>query len=787
MRFLFTLLIALVTLANASAESWSTFTYTDTYQRVCRMGDFLYLLKSGNLSQARLDELHTGPSTTPGTHALSREEGLSGNTIYDIAYSHETDRLAVVYDDGHIDVIHPDGHVWSIPDLYNAPMAGTDKSITGVREQQGLLFVSTAFGFIVVDLRQEVLLHTFYTPRKPRCSWSFGGAWFFSTHEATYRCLPSANPFLASSWKYYSGEAITDVFVLEQDGATQCWTTTRRGSMHRAGRYIAQVNEAGLTLFDTTLGGPTPSGTTPPEGQVRVSTLAHPYCDALDVCSLSDADQSLALLFQDRGAQCYTLDLSTPGSVVLRTTADGCVSITNHQLRSLYNRALSLPQGGVAFTYIPSLSGNYTTALKTPLQYTTSQPATGTWVNFDGSSQVSAVTESPYRLSGAMDFCADPLQPDRYYFSTLEDGIVCFDQQRYASRWRAENTSGGIQAFVPGSSRIGSLAMSAEGDLWCYNDGVDATLRVLRHADQQWQSFHLEGLEQTFGFAHLLHTRQEGRHQLWGYQDRTYDENRLFCYDYGASPDSLDDDRFVFVRTLQPQSDSILNEAAAHTLAPTTPHYGRGLFEGPEGAIWVLNTEGLFIIDQPDSVFTHPGEVRTLLRHVIPTSAAVDASQHVWVSTEAHGLYLFTSDGRRQLAHLTTQNSPLPTDEVLSLAYDAVSQSLAIVTSGTLLCFSYDAARFPDDASMQQPSTRAYCYPDAIRLGSPEVINLVGVADESLVTLQNSQSRPLSQVTALGGVCSFDVSALPVGLYTLIGTDADGRYGVLATFSVDEP
>ena len=148
MKFPLLLLLLLLPFAALAGE-WQAFTYTENYSRACRLGDNLYILKGNSLVRASV-------SGWAIEKELTREDGLSSTRIVDICYSEEANRMAVVYADGLIDVFHPDGSIWTIPDFYNAPMQGTDKTINGIRQQEGY---STAG-------RASVYLYCFRVPRR---------------------------------------------------------------------------------------------------------------------------------------------------------------------------------------------------------------------------------------------------------------------------------------------------------------------------------------------------------------------------------------------------------------------------------------------------------------------------------------------------------------------------------------------------------------------------------------------------------------------------------------------
>ena len=786
MRPLILLALLIVFLPFAAiAGEWQAFTYSESYTRVCRMDEHLYILKGNSLVRANA-------TTWEIEKELTREDGLSSTTIVDICYSEEAKRLAVVYADGLIDVLHPDGSIWTITDLYNAPMQGFDKTINAARQQEGLLFVSTVFGFLVVDLWQEVILQSFNLGLSVSCAWAYNGDWYYSTDKASFYCPRSSNPFAPNAWNKSSDHAIDQVIVLSGGGVSQCWQMGHDKSLRklipstrtsqrctpsntiqglcRADRFIMTVTTDSLVLYDTRYGHCPSYGKVPQPGQ-RLSAAARGHLSgSKGLCSLPDSENAFAFLNPSRGIFGDTLSYPTSYTVKVTPLHRDALTIENHQQSADINR-ITYSQGEVGMTCILPLITNYGVMMRTPGFLTTMSTSSETWSNY------TAAVVSPYieknRFTGLADMVADPFHPSRYWFSTLEDGIIGIDHGKYYRTYNHGTTDHKIQWCEPNVARVTGMAFAPDSNLWCFNEGVDRSLCVLRVKDSTWYNFQLPGLEKSYGFTHLCHTWRNGRHQVWGYQHLKYEATNIFVYDYGGSIPSTADDRFTYFKALTPTSGITF-----------TPYYGRGIYEGPNGAIWLLNTSGLYIVDNPTGIFRNPGVVRTVIENVVPNSFAIDNQGRVWIGTEGNGLYLFSGDGRNQIAQITSSNSILKTDEILSLAFDDTRSDLWIVTAGQILRYHYDDDEF--DAS-DQLSTVAYCYPSSVIQGSRSVVNVFGLKDETEVSVENSQGRTLSKDTALGGLFSIDTSTFPVGIYTVIGTDANGTRGTLLTFSVDEP
>ena len=769
----------------AIAGEWQAFTYTESYSRVCRMGENLYILKGNSLVRANATNWEIEKE-------LTREDGLSSTSIVDICYSEEAARLAVIYADGLIDVLHPDGTIWTITDLYSAPMQGTDKTINAARQQEGLLFVSTAFGFVVVDLWQEVILETFNLHLSVRCAWAYNGDWYYSTDKASFYCPRSSNPFAPNAWNKSSDHAIDQVVVLSGGGVSQCWQLGHDQSLRklipstrssqrctpsntiqglcRADRFIMAVSTDSLILYDTRYGHCPSFGKAPQPGQRLTAAARGHLSGSTGLCSLVKDGNAFAFLHPSRGIFADTLSYPSPYSVKVSPLYHEGLTIVNHQQSADFNR-ITYSQGEVGMTCILPLITNYGIMMRTPGMLTTMDTDNETWNNY------TAAIVSPHidkqRFSGLADMVADPFHPSRYWFSTLEDGIIGIDHGKYLCTYNHSTTDHKIQWCEPNVARVTGMAFAPDGNLWCFNEGVDRALCVLSVKDSTWYNFLLPGLEKSYGFTHLCHTWRNGRHQVWGYQHLKYEATNIFVYDYGNSISSTSDDRFTYFKTLTPTSGVAF-----------TPYYGRGVFEGPTGAIWLLNTSGLYIVDNPSGVFRNPGVVRTVIENVIPSSMAIDNQGRVWIGTEGNGLYLFDSEGRKQIAQITSSNSILKTDEILSLAFDNTHSDLWIVTAGQILRYHYDDDEYDVSSDL---STVAYCYPSSVNVGSRAVVNVFGLKDVTEVTVENSQGRTLCKDTALGGLISIDTSTFPVGIYSVIGTDSLGQHGTLLTFTVDEP
>lgn len=141
----------------AIVGDWKVYPSVDCYWRIVQMADRYYLLNGHTLVTAEVAHL----DDPDGMRTLSRLDGLNGAEIQDIAVQPALEKLAIVYTDGNIDIMDRTGQVRNLPDYANHSITG-DRSIRGIGIEDQKLYVGTGFGGFEVDMKEEVILSTWY-------------------------------------------------------------------------------------------------------------------------------------------------------------------------------------------------------------------------------------------------------------------------------------------------------------------------------------------------------------------------------------------------------------------------------------------------------------------------------------------------------------------------------------------------------------------------------------------------------------------------------------------------
>ncbi|MCF0179178.1 MAG: hypothetical protein HUJ97_02880 [Bacteroidales bacterium] len=144
----------LTTLPAFSIDKWSVIPISEHYRR----GEF-FAKKAFLLSGTTL--FSVDDTSYKETKFYDKVSGLNGSTIFDIIVSERANQLIIVYDDGNIDFYGEGGEIINLPDYAQKVIMG-NRNIKGISERDGKLYMSTGFGFTIVDAIKKEFEDTFY-------------------------------------------------------------------------------------------------------------------------------------------------------------------------------------------------------------------------------------------------------------------------------------------------------------------------------------------------------------------------------------------------------------------------------------------------------------------------------------------------------------------------------------------------------------------------------------------------------------------------------------------------
>ncbi|MCL5266585.1 MAG: hypothetical protein M1469_00585 [Bacteroidetes bacterium] len=202
-----------------------------------------------------------------------------------------------------------------------------------------------------------------------------------------------------------------------------------------------------------------------------------------------------------------------------------------------------------------------------------------------------------------------------------------------------------------------------------------------------------------------------------------------------------------------------------------------------EGQLWIGTTLGLGAIYDPNPAYQSGiSSIYSMLDQDV-SGIDYDALDHKWVST-ATGVYVLSSDGNTRLAQYNTTDSPLPSDNVISVACDRAHGIVYFATP-------YGVTQL--DMGVQQPQqdfSKLKIFPDPAKIPTTQPIQIVGLVANSQIKIFSVDGRLVDEFQAQGGKIAYwngtDSAGrlLPTGVYIVVAYSSDGSQSTVAKIAL---
>lgn len=796
--WMLSILYSFCSVSTALAEeqsfgSWNIFNATPQSTQMQVFGDRLFLVNTSSLSSIdlNLDE--------DSQLSYSRNTGLSSSSVSMILSSSEAEKLAIAYDDGNIDLMDLDGNIHSIPDLANKPLNG-DKTIYSLRECHGKLYVSGGFGILIIDMDQNMILSHFPTTYPVSFAFEMDDIIYrYSEQKKLEYLLPGKNGNDPMHWLPYAQvSSLQDAYVFAKDNTEDhCYAIDGNGELIElkkdevihtgksqsykkifpvCHRLIIQGDN--LTLFDPADGSFTNNGYSP-------------YKDCTDYVAIDDTT-------------CYMLH---PYFGLFHSRFFNYIPNHSLSIEGDYNEG-AYPTG-IATSYLGEMSivgskligisrRSYITG------YNAAQSLSGIITRIDTETEEIDNTISRQvlpMLPQGMNFMAlsglsvNPIDPDEYAISSGLFGLYIFRGDSVVETFDGKNSIGKVDAFSPDflSTRVSAVAYDDEGNLFVANSMQDTILRC-RTQQGQWILYPNPGMAQMPEARRILIPHYGEESYKWVLNDYGYQKSSVGIYADGGQPQGVNSSSYsaTYFNTLVDQDG---NEYV--------PNYIYDLCEDKKGKIWVLTSNGPFVIEDPTATFkqasVNPGKGKVrrvkiprndgtnladyLMQSTQCTCMAIDSFNRKWIGTYGSGLYLMSDDCITEIEHFQMDNSPLLSNDILDLCYDTTSGILYISCEGGVVTYQTDAVEGAEDFD------GLYCYPNPVRPEYSGELRIMGLMDDSQVSITDTNGNLIYTTRSLGSTTTWDLrngngQRVNPGVYLIHGIDHEGKKGSICRFLV---
>ena len=697
---------------------------------------------------------------------------LNDVAISFIHYSAEARRLILVYDNGNIDLLSVDNDddVINLAQLKNSTLQ--NKEVNNVQVSGTKAYICTAFGIVVIDMKDGIIDATYQLDLDVRSCAVNEKAVYAGTATGLWIGQLADNLQDKAAWQQFN----TDYHAQHMeyfDGRiwahVDSWLFVSNPEVTQFSPII--MNSYGrfnyMTLFDSKL---------------IIGNAAHLFLFD-DIDSQQHLTNTYAWNTLTYFNNVYWASDAYQGLQAYSLAADGTFTPTVTALRAespLHDYSLHLRYAGDRLL----IAGGH------PNYSPTSRPGTaiilepdGTWNNFD---YQSAVTPYPKeRFLDVTNIAQDPNDPNHHFVGTARSGIYEYRDSKCVGHIGLENAP--FHSILPDNANpqwfvvADGLTYDADGNLWtlnCTQGARDTTIRSVR-PDGTWIGIPCPEIKEASTLDRIFF---DSKGRTW-INSRRMDARGIFMLDTNGTLDRTSDDH-------RQHRGTIVNQDATSY----SPDEFYCFAEDAEGQIWFGTNLGPFVINDPstfrasDFRFEQVKVSRTdgsgladyLLSGIPILSIAIDGGQRKWFGSAGSGAYLISADSQEELLHFTTENSPLPSDNVYDIAIDGKTGRVFFATDKGLCSYLSDAT----DPADELIDDDIYAFPNPVDPDYHGPITVRGLTRDAEVKITSSTGQLVWQGVSNGGTftwngCDRRGRRVSSGIYNVIAATSNGDKAIV--------
>lgn len=365
---------------------------------------------------------------------------------------------------------------------------------------------------------------------------------------------------------------------------------------------------------------------------------------------------------------------------------------------------------------------------------------------------------------------SDPWNSNKVYAGSWGYGLLEFNNGELQEIYNETNSDGALQNIYPGSPyvRIAGLGFDSYNNLWITNTGVPSPISV-KKSGGGWKSFNYAPYIGEAFMGEIVITPYNHK---WVVLPRGHG---LLAFDNKNTIDDESDDdiKKVSVRAIQPNG-SIITLNDVHSIALDLDNH-----------LWIGTNSGVVVFYVPERVFTtndfygsQPSvDLQDTLYHALlgtetVTAIEVDGANRKWLGTEDSGVFLVSEGGSEEILNFNTDNSPLPSNKISTIAIDNNSGEVYFGTEKGIV--SYKSTAIKSDFGNQQ----IYSFPNPVRENYDGPITVRGLPFNSSVKITDISGNIVYESESLGGQFiwdgkNFNGRKVQTGVYMVFASNSD--------------
>jgi len=770
--------------SQVAMGKWSTHFAYNSVSQIAQSENKIYAVSNGALfSVGKLDG---------NTEFYSKLNGLNDASVSRIEYDQIDKQLLIIYDNGNIDILNSGG-VTNLPDFLNKQISAS-KVVNHIQLYENKAYLSCNFGIIVLNMLKKEVVDTYYigpdasevkvlnTTVNNGIIYSLTSSTVFKasvndpnlvnyTHWSATSGLPGNGDFQKIG--SFSGQVILlrGGYLYKQE-TNNSWTPL----LPTVSVNDFNVTNASLNVF-------TGNATYLINSLFNISpitnlgTITDAEFDAQNNTYYFAANSLGIISYKQTGSETPVINYFKPGGPAVNIPWD---------MSFAGNKLFVLP------------GGRWAAQNNTPgavMMY-----EKGIWTNILGSDIQKTTGLNVLDFMNVAVDLTEPTDPNElkyshFFVTSYGTGLFEFKDNTFYKLYNESNST--IKSIYPQGTNDYSMYMRLDGaiynqnkDLFLTNSGVAIGLKVLM-ANGTWTQLNYPSLNNKATLGKITISNQNPN-QKWINSVR-YTPGITIFDDNGTITDQSDDKSVFIYPFTYPEQDNN-GQTKLVSIYPTLIYT---IVQDKNGVMWVGTDMGPFLFNNLSNVYNSD---YTCSRVKIPRNdstnladyllvgeniiaIAIDGANRKWIGTKSSGVYLMSENGQRTIQHFTVSNSPLLSNNVMSIAINPVTGEVFFGTDQGIVSYQSDA---------NQAGTTfgdVYAYPNPVRQGYTGVITITGLMDNTQVKITDITGNLICETVSNGSIATWDGKdvhgrKVSTGIYLAICANADGTQSAITKILV---
>ena len=686
----------------------------------------------------------------------SRLTGLNGAVISTIGYNPALNLLLVCYENGQLDVINAKDEIENIPDLY-LKQANFSKIVNNICMHENTAYLAMGFGILVLDMKKREIKDTYIIGKDAsevniKDITILGDSIYAVSPQLLYsaalsdplsdyaywqtQSLPNGQEATALSAHKQQLYIIRDAVLWSRNGGQ--W---HKHSTTFAAKDLCQTNQELFILPKDK------------DGVAIVGTDLSLQWQEMGIISDIQSDGNSLWFALDK----YGLMRGSDRQTFL---PDGPINNTAYRMRFFGDRLYIVP------------GGRWATQNKTPAEIMFYE--NDSWVNISHSQINEACNATILDL---MNVAQDPKDKDHYFVTSFGSGLLEMYRDEVIKLYTPSNSSltSAVDKHPELYTRTDGAMFDNQGYLWVLNTSATNNIHIIDANGNTIAKYNLY----NDGVRVPLYTPGEilvdHRNPTWKWIPLCrYNTGLILLQDNGTPTDPMDD-KVTYHTEWYDQNGKLVLPESIFSLA-----------QDRDNTMWVGTNKGLFLVPATIDFTTSNRCERViigrndgtqlgdyLLENEQINSIMVDGGNRKWIGTASSGVFLLSPNGEETIEHFTSENSPLPSNNVLSIAIQESTGEVFFGTGQGLVSYMSDAIEPATDFN------EIYAYPNPVHPNYKGLITIRGLMANTQVRIVDANGNLVTNIPSNGGEAIWDMTnaqgdRVATGIYTILCNTADG-------------